>query len=269
MIMSNLLHEFEPTAIAFSVGSIAVHWYGLMIVLGIIFGLAVLLQLVKKVGINKDEVYNLAFYLIIFSILGARIYAVFLELPYYLGNPSQIPAVWNGGLAIHGALIGGALTVWFYAKKKKQSFWQWADLIAVVIPLGQAFGRWGNYFNQELFGRPTELPWGIPIDLFNRPIDFQNFEYFHPTFLYESILNLINFIVLLVLFNRRQEFKLKTGSIFLVYIMNYSVIRIVMEFFRIDHTPEFFGVRVPIIVSLILFFVCLALILKKQKKFDA
>lgn len=264
--MIDFLHTFSPQPIAFSLGPITVHWYGLFIVLGIIVGLLVVAWSGKKTGIAKDEVYNLAFYLIIFSLLGARLYAVFLELPFYLKNPDQIIAIWNGGLAIHGALLGGVLTLFFYTKKKGQSFWLWADLIALAIPLGQALGRLGNYFNQELFGKPTDLPWGIPIEPSLRPASYNSFFYFQPTFLYESILNLINFLVLLILFSKRQKLNLRNGTIFFIYLINYGIIRMVMEFFRIDHTPIVLGIRLPILVSALLIVVGLIGILSLVKK---
>ncbi|OGY45250.1 MAG: prolipoprotein diacylglyceryl transferase [Candidatus Buchananbacteria bacterium RIFCSPHIGHO2_01_FULL_39_8] len=280
----------------FEFGFLRIYWYGLIIVLGVIVGLFVVLKLAKKFNISSDEVYNLSFYLIIFSILGARIYAVLLDLPFYLGNPFEIIAVWHGGLAIHGAIIGGLITLLIYStplppgeretkvsfplprwerikERVKQnlaplsldllrkgrgglSFWQWADIIAPAIALGQAIGRWGNYFNQELFGTPTNMPWGIPIELNNRPLEYLNSQYFHPMFLYESVLDLLNFFVLLVLFYKLvgklasgQVSKWASGMIFLVYLINYSIIRIIMEFFRTDLTPIVGGVRLPIVVS--------------------
>jgi phosphatidylglycerol:prolipoprotein diacylglycerol transferase len=140
----------------------------------------------------------------------------------------------------------------------KLGFWQWADLIAPGLALGQAIGRWGNYFNQENFGWPTNLPWGIPIDVINRPLAYLNFQYFQPTFLYESGLDVVNFGVLVGLFwwikNREQKSENRNqskgiGLIFLVYLVNYSLIRIGMEFLRVDVTPMVWGVRWPIWVS--------------------
>ena len=198
--MITFLHNYLPQPILFKLGFIEVHWYGLLVVLGIIGALSAVLFLARKQNITSDEVINLGFYAIISGLLGARIYAVFLDLPYYLNNPWEIPAVWHGGLAIHGAIIGGGLAILIYAIKKKQSVWLWLDLAAPSLALAQAIGRFGNYFNQEVFGRPTSLPWGIPINPFNRPPGFEGFSYFHPTFLYESGLNLLNFVLLAVLF---------------------------------------------------------------------
>ena len=200
--MITFLHNFVPQPLALSIGFLNIHWYGLFAVAGILAGLAVVWRIGKTRGITADEIFDLAFYIIIFGILGARIYSVFLDWPYYLQNPMQIVAVWNGGLAIHGAIIGGALALLVYARKNQQSFWRWADLIAVSLPLGQAIGRFGNYFNQELFGAPTNLPWGIPIEPALRPSQFSAEQYFHPTFLYEAILNIVNFLVLLWVFRK-------------------------------------------------------------------
>jgi phosphatidylglycerol:prolipoprotein diacylglycerol transferase len=326
-----------PQPILFQLGFVQIHWYGLFVVFGVVAGLAVVLQLAKYWEIKDDEVYpptffqnrqakqtkddehkkllslqepliesggvyNLAFYLIIFSFLGARIYAIFLDWPYYFSNPWEIPAVWHGGLAIHGAIIAGIITLLIYTHPltthpltlrclklntphpltltlspkgergslrvgggQKNSFWLWADLLAVALPLGQAIGRWGNYFNQEIFGKPTALPWGIPIELANRPAGYLNYQYFQPTFLYESGLDLVNFLILLVLFFWLYKKQQAGGLVSLVYLINYSLIRLAMEFLRIDQTPEIFGVRLPVLVSLGIIIVSLSLIIHRLK----
>src|SRR3990167_4879685 len=161
---------------------------------------------------------ELAFGLVVSGLVGARLYHVLNEWSYYWAHPLRIFAVWNGGLAIHGALIAGLIFLWFYTKRQSTSylpsdamhqalqagklpatsylFWL-LDLLAPAVLLGQAIGRWGNYFNQELFGYPTSLPWSIPISLENRPLAFQTANYFHPTFLYESLWDLMGFVLLL------------------------------------------------------------------------
>lgn len=259
--MFDLLHNFVPQPVLFSWGPLTLYWYGLFVVSGILVGLKVIVSLAKKYNISSDEVFDAGFYVIIFGLIGARIYSVFLDFPYYLQNPTQVIAVWNGGLAIHGALIGGALAGFFYLKRKKQNFWQWADIVAPGIALGQAFGRFGNYFNQEIFGPPTGLPWGIPIEFKNRPLQHLEATHFHPTFLYESILNLINFAVLYYLYKKK---KLKTGNIFLIYLINYSVIRILMETLRTDRAPEIFGLRWPVLASIVLILFCVSLLYKRK-----
>ena len=267
--MINFLHTFVPQPIFFELGFLKIHWYGIFIVLAILAGMFVALRLAKAMGIKSDEVYNLGFYLIIFGLLGARVYAVMLDLPFYSQNPFKVIAIWHGGLAIHGVIIGGLLCLIIYCKKKKQSFFQWADLLAVILPLAQAIGRWGNYFNQELFGSPTKLPWGIPIDFVKRPLEHLSQTHFQPMFLYESILNLLNFAILLLLFYfLKLKQKIKPGIIFLIYLINYSIIRIVMEFFRLDATPIILGIRLPILVSagVIAISVSLIVFLKYRRK---
>src|SRR3989344_4300163 len=247
--MLTFLHTFEPQPIILQLGPLALRWHGLLMVTSMIAGLLIVLRFARQEKIKSDDVFDLAFYLIIFSLLGARIYAVLLELPYYLNNPFEIIAVWHGGLAIHGAIIAGGLTLLVYCRKKRQSFWQWADRLVVALPLGQAIGRWGNYFNQELFGKPTDLPWGIPISPVNRPVEYLTSPYFHPTFLYESLLNLLNVGLLLFLFPKLKQ---RSGVLAGLYLINFAVIRTLMESLRIDSTPLLFGLRLPVIASLII-----------------
>jgi phosphatidylglycerol---prolipoprotein diacylglyceryl transferase len=288
----NFLHNFHPQSTALHLGPIAVRWYGVLIVIGIFLGLFLVLRLAKKYGVKKDDVYDLVLYAVISSIIGARIYAVLLFLPFYLENPFEIIAVWHGGLAIHGAILGGIVGVLLYCKKKKQRFWMWADLMAPALILGQAIGRWGNYFNQELYGTPTTASWGIPIDVVNRVEGFTQFEFFHPTFLYESVLNFLIFAILMWMHVKKIKSSKKTsderqvtsdkglenytshvtrhtslnGNIALTYLVLYSVVRIIMEQFRIDETPELFGVRIPIVVSLVTIVISGYFIFKKKDK---
>ena len=139
----------------------------------------------------------------------------------------------NGGLGIPGAVIGGAIALWIYCRKKKISFLTWADIIAPGVALAQAIGRWGNFFNQELYGKPTNLPWKIYIDPQHRVSGYQDYEYFHPLFLYESLWNLINMAILLWA-ARRFEKWLKPGDLFLFYMIMYSIGRFSLDFLRLD-----------------------------------
>jgi len=162
------------------------------------------------------------------------------------------------------------------------SIWLWLDAVAPALALGQAIGRWGNYFNQELFGRPTNLPWGIPIAEFNRPVQFFNEQFFHPTFLYESVLNLIIFVVLIILHIRRIRARhsraggnpeipdqtrddRQAGSIFLIYLILYSLVRIFTETLRLDETITIVGIRLPQIVSGLIILASVYLLVKKSK----
>lgn len=216
-------------------------------VLAMAAGLGLFYFLTKKKNIKPDDVYDLAFWLMLGGIIGARLYDVlFVDWAYYRENLLAIYKIWEGGLAIHGAIIGGAVALIVWSRKKKISPWLLADLLVAPLALGQAIGRWGNYFNQELFGRPTGLPWGVPIDEINRPAGFGDHLYFHPTFLYESILNLVLFAGLILV--GRKNFGRGTATT--IYLFGYGVIRFVLEFVRIDETPLIWGLRLPQWVSL-------------------
>lgn len=264
------LHTFQPSAIAFTLGPLSVHFYGLTMALAMLVGIAVVRRLAQRRGIQPEMVYDLAFWLIIGALAGARLYAVLLFWPYYLANPQEILAVWRGGLAIHGAIIGGALTLWGYCARRREEggsvggrFLQRGDFLVVGLAVGQAIGRWGNYFNQELYGRPTDLPWGIPIALDHRAAGYEQFPYFHPTFLYESLLNLALAGILAWLYRGK---KLATGGVVGVYLIGYAAIRLLMESLRVDDTAMLAGVRVPVLASLAAAAVGAALLVRSWRK---
>jgi phosphatidylglycerol:prolipoprotein diacylglycerol transferase len=240
---------------------------------GILISTIITLKLAQKYSIGKDKIIDLLFYLVIFGLIGGRLYHVMLELPYYLANPIDIFKVWNGGLAIHGGIFVGLVTLYVYSKKINIDFWKLSALIAPGLALAQAIGRWGNYFNQELFGLPTSLPWGIPIELNNRLIDYYQYEFFHPTFIYESIGNLIIFIILFLFHKYIIKNKLgekENSPIFIVlslaYLILYSILRFSTEFIRIDPTPEFFNLRLPQLVSLLIISVSAFIIFRNYGK---
>lgn len=258
----NFLHSYIPNPIFLDLGFTQIRWYGLFMSLAILICLFLVVYLAKKINISTDEIYDLAFWLVLSGIIGARLYEVLIiNWPYYANNLSAIVKIWQGGLAIHGALIGGLLAVWFWSKKNRHNFWQVVDLIAIVLPLGQAIGRWGNYFNQELFGRPTNSAIGIPILEEYRPVGYENYNYFHPTFLYESLLNLILFLVLFLVFKKS---KATTGVITILYLLGYSIIRFFMEFIRLDYTPILLWLRLPQVVSIVIFILVLTFLIRKK-----
>jgi len=268
--MINFLHTFEPRAVALSItDSINIHWYGFFIVIGIFVALLISLRLAKKHTLNQDAIFDLSFWLIIGGLLGARIYDVLLELPFYLKTPLQIFQIWKGGLAIHGAIIAGLIITYLCARYKKINFWKLASIFVPGLALAQAIGRWGNYFNQEIFGQPTNLPWGIPIELANRPIDYLNFQFFHPVFLYESLGCLILGFSLVFLSSYIAYIAKDTSnenSYFYVltvcsYLAGYSIIRFLLEFIRLDRTPLLLGLRWPQIISLLIIIISALLIL--------
>ncbi len=226
----------SPGPIIFQLGPLAVRWYGLLIASAVLIGVSLSQYLAAKRRVNPELLGDLAIWLVVGAIPCARIYYVAFEWQQYAQRPEDIMAIWKGGIAIHGAMLGGAMAALIFAKIQQVSFWKLADLVAPSAILGQAIGRWGNFFNSEAFGRPTDLPWKLYIPLEHRPQPYANFEYFHPTFLYESLWNLTVFGLLLTLFFRdlQGKIRLKTGSLFLVYLTAYSSGRVWIEGLRTD-----------------------------------
>ncbi|GCL37309.1 MULTISPECIES: prolipoprotein diacylglyceryl transferase [Sphaerospermopsis] len=236
---SALLLGFQftsPGPIIFELGPVIIRWYGLLIASAVLIGVSLSQYLAKRRHVNPELISDLSIWLVIGAIPAARLYYVLFQWSEYSQHPERIIAIWQGGIAIHGAIIGGVIAALIFAKVKKISFWQLADLVAPSLILGQAIGRWGNFFNSEAFGRPTDLPWKLYIPLDRRPPNLANFEYFHPTFLYESLWNLLGFALLLTLFFRALSGKprLKVGTLFLVYWVAYSLGRFWIEGLRTD-----------------------------------
>lgn len=244
-----LLHTFQPFPIAFSIGPFGVHWYGLLLVVGILIGYWLAGKLAPRRGFSSDLVGTIYVNALIAGFVGARLYHVLTDWGFYGSNPGQIIAVWNGGLAIHGAILGALAVIAWYVRKRRLNFWKLADLFALPAILGQAIGRWGNYFNQELFGSPTDASWGIPINPINRPAGYEQYEYFHPTFLYESLINLAIFSILLVIYKKRKP---PDGLVFWLYLGLYSAGRIMVESFRINEAAMVGSIRLPFLVSIAL-----------------
>lgn len=263
--MFNFLHTFRPQPLLFPWGPLHIYWYGFFIVLGIIAALLVSFRLARYYQISREVVFDLCFYLIIWGLIGARIYDVLLFWPFYQNNLGQILKIWEGGLAIHGAIIAGLLAIYLFAKKRGFKFWLLASLVAPGLALAQAIGRWGNYFNQELFGLPTEKPWGIPIEVWRRPINYINQEYFQPSFLYESLGCLFIFLILVVAhyyFSKKTRLQQQASIwISLIYVILYSILRFFIEFTRLDETPDLWGWRWPQIISLILIIVSIIILI--------
>jgi phosphatidylglycerol:prolipoprotein diacylglycerol transferase len=237
--MSSLTLAFQfasPGPILFELGPFTVRWYGLLIASAVLIGVSLSQYLAKRRNVDPDLLGDLAIWLVLSAIPAARLYYVLFEWEQYSKRPDQIIAIWNGGIAIHGAIIGGTLAALIFARLKKVSIWQLADLVVPSLILGQAIGRWGNFFNSEAFGRPTNLPWKLYIPPQQRPLEFINFEYFHPTFLYESLWNLMVFGILMTLFFRdlKKRSHLKVGTLALIYMVAYSAGRVWIEGLRMD-----------------------------------
>ena len=184
--------------IAFEIGSVTIRWYSIMMIIAVVAGIFVAMKEAERRGENPDDMLNMMVIALPLAILGARLYHVASSWDFYSQNPSLILAIWktSGGLGIYGVMAGGALGIYIFTRWRKVDILRWMDIIAPSIALGQAIGRWGNYFNQELYGMPTDLPWGIYIDPTRRIYGFEQFSHFHPLFLYESVLNFIGFLIL-------------------------------------------------------------------------
>lgn len=243
----------SPGHIAFSFSTIDVYWYGIIIALSILVGLFVICKIRNKYfeEISTDTICDLSFYLIIFGLIFARLYYVILDLPYFLRHPFDIPAIWNGGIAIQGAILGGVIGGYLYTKKHKLNFLRFADLFSFGLITGQIIGRWGNFFNSEAFGLPTSLPWKLYIPYALRPIEYRNFEYFHPTFLYESLLNIIVLICLYIIL-KKQGTERKNGIIFFLYMIFYSIVRLLVETIRIDSVLNISNIHIAHIAAIVI-----------------
>ena len=205
----------------FTVGPVTFHLYGLMIGLGVLVG--------AWVASKKDKkIWDCLVWVIGGGIIGARLYHVVDWWSYYSQHLSQIPAVWQGGMGIYGGILGGILGLWIYTRRREEPnllFLKMLDAGALGLPLGQAIARWGNYFNQELYGLPTNLPWGIYIRPENRLLEVMDFKYFHPLFLYESLWCLAIFLVLLKIVKKNH---------FIIYLGLYGLGRFFLEFLRLE-----------------------------------
>lgn len=259
--MFNWLHTNLPDPVLLSIGPVSVHWYGLLMVVGLGLGYMAARYWWERAGRGRKDFDDLFFHLALWGFVGARLYHVLNEVGFYFRNPGSIFAIWNGGLAIHGAILAGVLVLYvFYRKGRIGSPLLVADISVVGLVIGQAIGRWGNYFNQELFGSPSSAAWSIPIAFENRPPGYELAEFFHPTFLYESLGALVLFALLWMLHTRRVEKGMRVGVITSVYLLGYSILRIIMETFRIDDVPEVLGVRLPLLVSAVLVVISLYLL---------
>jgi phosphatidylglycerol---prolipoprotein diacylglyceryl transferase len=243
------LHTFTPQPEVFTIGSLTVYWYGLLMAVAIATGILIAVHLAKRRGLAPHVMWDLAFWVVLFGIIGARVYEVVLVDPsYYFTDFTRLWRIWDGGMAIHGGLIFGGLTTWWFARKYKLPVMTLLDILAPAVALGQVIGRWGNYFNQELFGAPTSLFWGIPIALDHRPLEYINFTYFHPTFLYESLGCLLIFGFLWYLHARQAQ----PGKVFLWYVLWYSILRFTIEFIRLDPALMLGSIRWPQVISVVL-----------------
>ena len=252
-----LAFQFQsPGPIIFEIGPLALRWYGLLIASAVLIGVSLSQYLAQRRGVDPELMGDLTIWLVVAAIPCARLYYVLFEWQQYVKHPEDIIAVWKGGIAIHGAIIGGTIATIIFSRINKISLWQLLDLVVPSLILGQAIGRWGNFFNSEAFGKPTDVPWKLFIPPANRPLDYLQYDYFHPTFLYESLWNLGVFVILLWLFfwGLKKSFsgksdRLKVGTLTFVYLIAYSMGRFWIEGLRTD-SLMFGSLKIAQIISL-------------------
>jgi prolipoprotein diacylglyceryl transferase len=237
-----------PSISSFTLGPFVVHIYALFILTGIVLAIWIANHRLTKRGGESGVAIDIALWAVPFGIVGGRIFHVLTHLGDYFSDGADYTAIfriWEGGLAIYGAILFGLLGAWIGARVAGVRFWSFVDAVAPGVLLAQAIGRWGNYFNQELFGTPTTLPWGLEIDQTNPayPVGLPAGVLFHPTFLYESIWSLIGVVLLI---NLDKRFELRWGKMFALYIAFYSVGRIWTESLRLDPSEVILGLRTNI-----------------------
>lgn len=247
--MDATIEPLNPVAI--SIGPLSIHWYGIIIGVGIVLGFIIATRESERLGISKDTFADLLLWAIPIAILSARAYYVIFEWEnFYRHHPGEIIKIWSGGLAIHGGLIGAVVTGVVFAKVKKLSFWKLVDIAAPSIILGQAIGRWGNFMNQEAHGGEVSRQFlenlHLPEFIINQM--YINGAYYHPTFLYESIWNIIGFAILMLL----RRVNLRRGELFLTYVIWYSIGRFFIEWMRTDSLMIGEHLRVAMTISVLL-----------------
>ena len=253
----------SPSEICFSIFGIDIYYYGVVMAIAVLTGVFFSNYVRKKCypEISENDFFDVLFYSVISAFIGARLYYCLFSFSYYSNHLSEIFDFRQGGLSIHGGLLFGFLVGIAVAKFKKLPILKFLDLSVLGIILAQAIGRWGNFFNSEAFGRPTEIFCKLYIPISHRPLEYINYEYFHPTFLYESILDVIVFLILF--FVIKKFAKNIVGVMFCAYLILYSFVRILVEHFRIDSIlylgkiplPSVVSILIIVVASIFLFFI--------------
>ena len=259
--MQSVIGNIDP--VAFRLGPLEVAWYGIIIVIGMFLAVWLSMREANKRGIGEDFIVDLAFWLIPTGIIGARIYYVLFELPTYLADPIRMFYFWEGGLAIYGGLILGFITMYWYSQKKEVPVWLLVDILAPHVMIAQAIGRWGNFVNQEAHGGEVSRQFLERLQLPEFIIEQMNIKgtYYHPTFLYESVWNLVGFVIIMVL--RGRDRLLLRGEAFLGYLAWYGLGRFFIEGMRTDslYIGDF---RVSQLLSLLLLLTSIGLIVYRR-----
>jgi prolipoprotein diacylglyceryl transferase len=261
----------SPSLSSFSVGPLTIHFYALCIITGIAAAIWIGRKRYANLGGNPDDVSEVAIWAVPFGIIGGRIYHVITSPAQYFGtngNPVDALKIWEGGLGIWGAISLGAVGAYLYFRTHKTTlnFRQLLDSLAPGVVVAQAIGRIGNYFNQEVFGKPTELSWGLEIDPLNRPDGFESYATFHPTFLYELLWCLVLAVLLIKLPGFLKQITSRQGDIFALYILGYTLGRVWIESLRIDEANLILGLRLNIWVSLIVLIAASAYLIASKRR---
>lgn len=245
---------------------ISVHWYGVIIAVGILLGYFIAQESVKRIGFDKDILIDIIFWSAIFGFIVARIYFVIFQWPYYAQHPIEIPMIWYGGIAIHGGLIGGFITGIIVCRQKNINPFQIGDVIAPSLILGQGIGRWGNFMNHEAHGGPVTKSFlenmHIPDFIINNM--YIDGQYYHPTFLYESIWDILGFVILISL---RKH--LRIGDTFALYLIWYSIGRFFVEGLRTDSLMLTSDIRVAQLMSVVLIVAGIVLMIIRRVRYNA
>ncbi|MBO0928222.1 prolipoprotein diacylglyceryl transferase [Staphylococcus sp. 30400_3112M30941] len=261
--MNVVFNYIDP--VAFNLGPLSVRWYGIIIAIGILLGYFVAQRALVKAGLHKDTLVDIIFYSALFGFIVARIYFVIFQWPYYAENPGEIIKIWHGGIAIHGGLIGGFIAGVIVCKIKNLNPFQIGDIVAPSIILAQGIGRWGNFMNHEAHGGPVSRAFLEQLHLPNFIIEnmYINGQYYHPTFLYESIWDVAGFIFLVTI---RKHLRL--GETFFLYLTWYSIGRFFIEGLRTDSLMLTSNIRIAQVVSIILILVSISLIVYRRVKYN-
>lgn len=263
----------SPGDVAFCIGSVQIYYYGIIMALSLTFGILVVRLVTGKFypEINTETIYDISPHIIICAIIGARVYYCLLSYSYFVKNPWEIIQVWHGGISIHGAIVGGLIGGIIYAKRHNLPILKLCDIFSYGLVLGQAFGRWGNFFNSEAFGGPTQSFLKLYIPIYKRPFEYLQYDYFHPTFLYESILDVCIFLILFFVvrkFVKKRHIgygespcdpesssgrrRSLDGIVFFSYLILYSIARLIVEQVRIDSVLDIYGIPIAQIVSVLI-----------------
>lgn len=228
----------SPPINGFNIGPLRLNFYGICIAIGVALAWRMAIRLYEERGFDRAVGERTILWMVILGFVGARIAYVSTHLSRFEDEWWKVIAIWEGGIALYGGLTAGAIAVVVLGRRWGLSVSDFLDSLAPAVPLAQAVGRWGNYFNQELFGTPSDLPWAVEIDPENRPAEYAQYETFHPTFLYESLWNFALSAFILWLHRRRPELR---GRLIGVYFMGYALMRFLLELIRTDTTFRFLG----------------------------